>query len=187
MRIQAGVKSVAMGGRPRPGPIQGVGGIKGAQILTWSSILTSAQTALKNATDSQAAILKRLTQLPIDRSTSNGINVRDQILRDNLDDGLPAQYVVEEADCRLYWTQEMIGDVTAVWKAAADAAFNGKACVAGGIEKRKREVGEERRERKSRAEGRRALNKLRDASLKRDSSAEMSPEWLTRHRLKAIP
>ncbi len=30
-----GVKSIAMGGRPIAGPIQGVGGIKGAQSLRW--------------------------------------------------------------------------------------------------------------------------------------------------------
>lgn len=35
LRTQAGIKSVAMGGRPIVGPIQGVGGIKGAQSLRW--------------------------------------------------------------------------------------------------------------------------------------------------------
>lgn len=37
MRTQGGVKTIAMGGRPQAGPIQGVGGIKGAEILSWSS------------------------------------------------------------------------------------------------------------------------------------------------------
>jgi hypothetical protein len=63
--------------------------------------------------------------------------LRDNILPANLNDGLPAQFVVEEADCRLYYTLDMVNDVTALWKAAAASAFNGVPCVAGaGITKR---------------------------------------------------
>jgi hypothetical protein len=75
------------------------------------------------------------------RSSANGINLRDQILRNNLEEGIPAQFVNEPADCRLYWTPEMIGDVSEVWKAAADAAWGGKECVAGGLPK-SNEMGE---------------------------------------------
>lgn len=35
LRTQGGVKSIAMGGRPIAGPIQGIGGIEGAQSLRW--------------------------------------------------------------------------------------------------------------------------------------------------------
>ncbi|KAK0621685.1 hypothetical protein B0T17DRAFT_579554 [Bombardia bombarda] len=134
LRIQAGVKSVAMGGRPKAGPIQGVGGIKGSQVLQYSNIYSYASFYLKNAqNDAQRAELSRFTSLPLNRSTSAAVNVRDQILRDNVDDGLPAQFVTEEADCRLYWTLPMIKDVSQIWKAAADAAFNGAKCAAGGI------------------------------------------------------
>jgi hypothetical protein len=67
--------------------------------------------------------------------------LRDNILPGNLNDGLPAQFVVEEADCRLYYTLDMINDVTALWKGAAAAAFNGAPCVAGaGITKRDGEI-----------------------------------------------
>lgn len=61
------------------------------------------------------------------------MNVRDQIIRTNLEDGLPAQFVVEHADCRLYWTAPMVTDITEVWKAAAGAAFNNAKCANGGI------------------------------------------------------
>jgi len=138
MRIQGGVKTIAMGGRPKVGPIQGVGGIKGAQILGWGEIYSNAQEALSlgTATPEQTTALNRLTNLPVQRSSSNGINVRDQILRDNVNDGLPAQFVVEEADCRLYYTLPMITDVTALWKSAASSAFNGGKCAAGSLPKR---------------------------------------------------
>lgn len=138
MRIQGGVKTIAMGGRPKTGPIQGVGGIKGAEILSWGAIYGNAQEALSlgTATPEQTAALNRLSDLPVNRSTSSGINIRDQILRDNVNDGLPAQFVVEEADCRLYYTLPMITDVTALWKSAATAAFNGGTCAAGSLPKR---------------------------------------------------
>lgn len=132
MRIQAGVKSIAMGGRPNKNPIQGIGGIKGAQILSFNSIMSSAQQAIAQSSDpKKIATLKELTDLPMARSIASGANVRDNILPDNVDDGLPAQFVIEEADCRLFYTLDMVNDVRAMWKGAADAAWNGAKCVAG--------------------------------------------------------
>lgn len=139
LRLQGGVRSVAMGGRPQEGPIQGVGGVKGAQVLDWDSVLAYNQWALANdaggtLTAAQTAALQRYNDVAVNRSSSAAINARDQILRDNVDDGLPAQFVAEEVDCRLYWTADMITDITALWKAVADAAFAGAACASGGIE-----------------------------------------------------
>lgn len=137
LRIQGGVKSVAMGGRPQAGPIQGVGGVKGAQVLDWGSVYYYNQWALENGadiiTDEQKSTLTRYTDLAVNRSSAAALNTRDQILRDNVDDGLPAQFVVEEADCRLYWTLPMVTDISAVWKAVADSAWNGAACAYGNI------------------------------------------------------
>jgi hypothetical protein len=42
-------------------------------------------------------------------------------LRGHLEDGIPAQFVYEAADCRLYYELSMITNVTAIWKKAADA------------------------------------------------------------------
>lgn len=137
LRIQGGVKSVAMGGRPQAGPIQGVGGVKGAQVLDWGSVYSYNQWALVNGasivTDEEVSILTRYNDLPVNRSSAASLNTRDQILRYNVDDGLPAQFVVEEADCRLYWTLPMVTDITAVWKAVADSAWNGGTCAYGSI------------------------------------------------------
>ncbi|SZF00983.1 unnamed protein product [Blumeria hordei] len=136
MRTQAGVKSIAMGGRPKEGLIQGVGGVKGSQVLSWNAIYSYAQEALPNATIAQAKSLGQLSTLPLQRSTSAACNVRDSILSDHVSDGLPSQYVREETECRLYYTEHMITDVTAIWKAAADAAFNGKGCACGSLPER---------------------------------------------------
>ncbi|KID76169.1 Peptidase S41 family protein ustP [Metarhizium brunneum] len=134
LRLQGGVKSVAMGGRPKKGPIQGVGGIKGSQVLQFLNIFSFANFLSQQSNDEETKTeLRRFTTLPMQRSAGSAVNVRDQILRDNVNDGVPAQYIAEEADCRLYWTAPMISDVTEVWKSAANAAFNGAKCAHGGI------------------------------------------------------
>ncbi|KAF4125503.1 peptidase S41 family protein, partial [Geosmithia morbida] len=134
LRIQGKVKSVAFGGRPKEGAIQGAGGVKGSQVLQFGDILEYARVAANLTTDEEhLAELERYTELPIQRATAANVNVRDQILRDNLDDGVPAQFVTEEADCRLYWTADMIADVSKIWEAAANSAFNGAKCAHGAI------------------------------------------------------
>lgn len=134
LRINGGVKSVAFGGRPQTGPIQGVGGVKGSQIYQIADVFELSEDGTFLGTNAaNEAVLQNVSTLPIARSTAGSMNVRDQILRTNLEDGLPAQFVVEHADCRLYWTAPMVTDITEVWKAAAGAAFNNAKCANGGI------------------------------------------------------
>ncbi|KAK0643702.1 hypothetical protein B0T16DRAFT_512983 [Cercophora newfieldiana] len=106
-----------------------------AQVLTFHDIYRTAQSHLHLAnTSSQRAALSRYSLIPLNRG-SGAVNVRDQILRENLHDGIPAQYVTENADCKLFWTAAMLEDVSEAWKAAARAAWNGAPCAAGGVEK----------------------------------------------------
>jgi hypothetical protein len=171
-----------MGGRPIPGPIQGVGGIKGAETLGWSDVNSYATDAMLTATPEQAAILARLGSIPVNRSSTAGLNVRDNILPGNVNDGLPAQYVVEYSDCRLYYTEPMVTDVTALWKAAADAAFNGKTCAAGSLPKRDLEA--ELREKRTTTQVER---ERRAASLRRSVSTLDSAFVKAHGGFKAIP
>lgn len=181
MRVQAGVKVIMMGGRPQEGAVQAVGGVKGAQILSFPNILSVAQTAIaySNFTTppDDVSALRSITNTPVARSAGNGINVRDNILRDNVEDGLPAQFVYEEADCRLFYTPAMVNDITAMWKGAATAAFKGGKCVAGGV--KRRDV-EERKSGATPVKGtpihRRPVEKR--AELQRD------PLWYVRHGKK---
>lgn len=179
LRIQGGVKSVAFGGRPREGPIQGVGGVKGSQVLQFSNILDYAQQAAELTKDpKQLAELNRYTDLPLQRSSAAAVNVRDQILRDNVNDGLPAQFVAENADCRLYWTAPMISDVSEIWKAAANSAFNGAKCANGGIKASKRSAT---------APAPAVLVPRARLSASVDTTpVEHSEEWLAVHQQKAI-
>ena len=172
MRIQAGVKSVAIGGRPSYDAMQGVGGVKGANNFDHSYIYFLASAAYESGTPEQQAwanwtALTDLDLLAYNRSTDNSINVRDNILRDNLDDGLPAQFVYEPADCRLFYEPEMMVDVSNVWEAAASAAWGDKKCVQGGLDLRKRSAKD--------LEGKKAEEERWRRSLRRRQEPDLQP------------
>ncbi|KAF2182762.1 peptidase S41 family protein-like protein [Zopfia rhizophila CBS 207.26] len=139
MKQQAGVKTIAMGGRSNKNPIQAIGGVKGTNNYQWGYIQSLAQQAKIIAPADQkdkfnnSVLSAYASDIPYQRAASNpGVNVRDG-LRQNDTSGIPLQFVYEEADCRLYYTPEMTVDITAVWKAAANAQWGGKGnCVGGG-------------------------------------------------------
>jgi hypothetical protein len=158
MRLQGPVRSIALGGRhTNTGAMQGVGGTKGANSFAYDNILNIVQTTYGTGTPEQQAnwtVLTTYTDLPINRSTDTSVNVRDDILPQDREDGIPAQFVIEEADCRLYYTAEMITDMNCVWGAAADAAWGGAKCVAGRgfAGQKRRAVAKEAVERRGREE-----------------------------------
>ena len=138
MRIDAKVKSVMVGGRPNTEIVQAVGGVKGAQVLGFDDISYYSQFSAQFTEDPEIlADLSVLDDYAVQRSVATGVNFRDQILPGNVNDGLPAQFVYEAADCRLFYTPEHINDASAIWKSAANAAWKGGKCVSGaGLSKR---------------------------------------------------
>ncbi|KAI1816111.1 hypothetical protein GGS20DRAFT_575674 [Poronia punctata] len=150
----AGVKTIAMGGRPsKKGLIQGVGGVKGSQSYGYEDVLTNVEEALSYTNDS--AIIETLSAYDsyvLQRNQVSSLNVKDEILRSHLDDGLPAQFVAEYSDCRLWWTEAMVTDVSEVWKAAAKAAFKGGKCAYGAIKPPKCDSKKARRDAHAEAE-----------------------------------
>ncbi|RDW57380.1 hypothetical protein BP5796_12830 [Coleophoma crateriformis] len=134
MRNQGNVKSIALGGRPTSKQIQAIGGVKGAQSLGFDFLRSFADFFLQTeASNNKTTALAALTDLPQKRSLDNGINFSDQILVADVKTGIPAQFVREIADCRLFYTPKMMSNITEMWEAAANVAWRGKSCVAGGI------------------------------------------------------
>ncbi|KAJ3579832.1 hypothetical protein NPX13_g735 [Xylaria arbuscula] len=137
MKHGAGVKSIAMGGRPREGKIQGVGGVKGSQVYPFGQMTNLANVALEYTQDE--TLIQELGRLDATYVTSRSpyqvpvVNVRDAVLPSEIESGIPTQFITELADCRLYWTESMIQNTGEIWKAAAQAAFKGGKCAAGGI------------------------------------------------------
>lgn len=137
---QAGVKTMALGGRSNKDQIQAIGGVKGVNNYQWGYIQSLAGSAIRIATGEQkvrlnSSVLRTdyYSDVVFNRAASPpGVNVRDG-LRQNDTSGVALQFVYEEANCRIYYTPEMTVDATAVWKAAADAQWGSSGnCVRGG-------------------------------------------------------
>jgi hypothetical protein len=141
---QAGVKTIAMGGRSNKNQIQAIGGVKGVNNYGFGFIQSAAQSAVRYDKSLNSSILREnyYDDIVFLRTTSPGVNCRDG-LRQNDTSGIALQFIYEEANCRLYYTPEMTVDVTAIWKAASDAQWgNSGKCVSTGRYGQKRNVNE---------------------------------------------
>lgn len=144
MRQRAGVKYISLGGRPREGITQAIGGVKGTNNYPWSYIQSLVQYAVNNLTSSadEAAKLNSTefgeywSDVIFDRvaiGSSVNVNFRDGI-RDGDESITPLQFVYEPSNCRILYTKQMTVDATAIWKAVADSTWGGKShCIAGDL------------------------------------------------------
>nr|POE93301.1 peptidase s41 family protein ustp [Quercus suber] len=136
MRQQAGVRTIALGGRPSKGMIQAVGGVKGTNDFPFADILYYVVTPfqrllLHTAEYYNTTALGQYSNLFSFRTTAAVVNARDGLRYDDTN-GVPLQFRYEPADCRMYYTPAMAVDQVALWKTVADTAFNGiNHCVAG--------------------------------------------------------
>ena len=132
MHHQAGVKVVAVGGRPTTGPMQGVAAGRGARsyglgILDANIIF--AQNLLASTGSPDANFLPNRTTANDIYIIDAGINLRDQVRQD---DETPLHFTYEAADCRIFWTPKTIFNYAALWQYAADAIWsNSSLCVSG--------------------------------------------------------
>lgn len=138
MTSQGGVRTVALGGRPQPGPMQAIGGTKGTNNEAYNDIFGQIEDLYGASNQSlqdywNTSILADYTLLPMYRTTAVGLNMRNGYLPN---EDVPLQFVYQPADCRILYTPQMIVDETAVWKTVADSVWGGgagNACVAGGF------------------------------------------------------
>ncbi|KAH7378817.1 hypothetical protein BKA66DRAFT_420772 [Pyrenochaeta sp. MPI-SDFR-AT-0127] len=135
LKNQGAVRTIAIGGRPQPGAMQGVGGTKGAQVFSWDDIQLRMQATYFLGSPQQQAQWDTqdlgktafATQL-FKRSAyqggrvAGGVNLKDN-MRQNDASGTPLEFMYEAADCRMFFTNKMITDVTEVWKGVADRMF----------------------------------------------------------------
>lgn len=131
-----------MGGRPNKNITQAVGGVKGAEVYRFSDIFGLIEKVYTsslphpdkpgNESFDDYLPFADYNQLPLARSAQPpAVNVRDGI-RAGDTTGLPLQFVYEPADCRIFYTSDMIVDQAVVWKTVVDAIFNEEEeCVAG--------------------------------------------------------
>ena len=145
MTIEAGVKTIVLGGRPQDGPMQPVGGTKGTNVLDAEYLTTFSEYLVSEFADSAserrawASILPE--PFPI-RTYEASVNFLDNIRQG--DEGMtPTQFTNETANCRLRYTAEMATDPMALWSLVADVAWGGQG---GGIDEARCVPGSYRRE-----------------------------------------
>jgi hypothetical protein len=136
-----GVRSIAIGGRPRNGPMQALGGVRGTHVLSFSAIYQYASSLLNDFSTSQER--RRLENTDIGeivrdgpyvlaRSLGDGegarVNMRNAIKPDD-PDRMALQFTYEPADCRIWFTPEMVLDIRALWSVVAETAWGGRKCT----------------------------------------------------------
>ncbi|VUC36433.1 unnamed protein product [Clonostachys rosea] len=148
MKNIAGVKSVAVGGMPVKGPMQGVAGTRGCQVRQSSAIekisqliqtvLSDTRNRSSEALRSELGVtLEELKSLPSTRGSpwrdvTAGINTLNCLPTSNPE--IPYQFLYEASYCRVFYTVDMLLDVTQLWKtAAAIARGNTSSCVSGSL------------------------------------------------------
>ncbi|KAH8729861.1 hypothetical protein BGZ61DRAFT_492036 [Ilyonectria robusta] len=135
-----GVRTLALGGRPMNLAMQALGGVKGTQVQTFATTLENEETfiaALKNDTQALRIIRDAIQALPKPNppllSSTGSLNLLSGYTVHDLE-GYPVHFKYEAANGRLFYTQEMITDVTEIWRQAASVAWNGASCVLGSTE-----------------------------------------------------
>ncbi|KAF1954422.1 hypothetical protein CC80DRAFT_517619 [Byssothecium circinans] len=124
MFTQAGARTIAVGGQPTNGPMQAVGGNRGAAMYSSTELeedigfLSSKNTTVK-------ALLPRLNdEDEIDsgvQTTSFSVNLRDQV-RPN--DTMPLQFRYVAADCRIFYSLDNVYNMSRLWRDAVAATFD---------------------------------------------------------------
>lgn len=128
MHHEGGARTIVVGGRPMLGPMQTVGGSRGAEQYDASSLDADIDQAIQfNASVASS--------LPTGRDdvdfiyTYAGFNLKDAIRRET-PTGPPLQFTYEAADCRIFYTNQTIYNYINLWNYVVDALYrNPSLCI----------------------------------------------------------
>jgi hypothetical protein len=141
--VSKGVRTVAVGGRPRAGVMQAIGGIKGSEVLALTDIESMATTAaslLADSISSGSPILSDKNQTrfsevnPIPLADfpmpiGGSLNYLNTYTAD--DETTPTQFTYEAANCHIFYTAETLYKPSRTWALAANATWGSAQCVGG--------------------------------------------------------
>ena len=126
MHHEAGVKTVAVGGRPSYGPMQAPAESRGARMYSTDEMDADIGFVQYLDPDTLAVLPNRTADQDV-YITFASINLRDQV-RQGQD--TPLQFVYEAADCRIFYTPQTWYNYSLLWQYAADATWTNPAlCV----------------------------------------------------------
>ncbi|ORY06011.1 hypothetical protein BCR34DRAFT_490455 [Clohesyomyces aquaticus] len=124
MSHQAGVRTIAVGGRPSVGPMQTASGNRGARLYSANDLILDYSWLNDTVNDKDA--YSRLPPPSIWEDTGMQVsdasfNIRD-VIRQN--DTIPLQFIYDAAQCRIYYTLENVYNMSRLWRDAATATWS---------------------------------------------------------------
>lgn len=141
MILGMNVKTIVVGGRPNSGSMQSIAGVEGAQVFELNDITDVAAAVIELAPETRKAelkagelgvlaegyALKRATN-PTNAGALNGKNQFGPT-----DAQTPLQFLMQPANCRFFYTAEMLTTPELVWQRAVDGTWTdpGAMCVEG--------------------------------------------------------
>lgn len=128
MMTAVGVRTVAVGGIPRKGPMQTASGSRGAELYEAGALDYDIDGALEIAAAGghRRLLDNRDTGMVLNHA---GITLRHQV---RANDDVPLQFKFLPADCRLYYTLANVWNMSALWRDVSHAAFiDPSMCVEG--------------------------------------------------------
>ena len=123
MTYQAGVKTIVAGGQRKHGPMQAVGGTRGAAAYSVVALDYDFDDGLRYEPVDKPGLI---SQLPNRTDTGMWINYAGFTIRNQVrgTDFTPLQFQYQAADCRIYYTLETIYNATKLWSYTARAAWD---------------------------------------------------------------
>ncbi|KAH8882970.1 hypothetical protein GQ53DRAFT_847291 [Thozetella sp. PMI_491] len=140
MIMEKNIRATSVGGRPKTGQMQSIAGVEGAQVFFLTEISAIATAAILldpsvNVTDSDIQLIDEGYALSRASSPANAGAVNGKNAFSRADSSTPLQFLYQAANCRFFYTKEMIKDPVTTWKRAVDATWTDpqKFCVDGSM------------------------------------------------------
>ena len=118
-----GVKFVTVGGRPQTGKIQSLGGVEGSETYTWDTMALAATAAVVLDESQSNGDLGTIAQAYAYSRASSPPQVNAKNAFAPFDASTPLQFLKQYANCKFWYTADMILDPTMVWERAVDATW----------------------------------------------------------------
>lgn len=138
LQREAGVRTIAVGGRPLEAPMQAVGGVKGSQVLTVQAIQLFWNVVIIEGNLTSFIPAEQIPVLPNNKMPPllphnlalTRVNSRNAYAEGSTDE-FPTHFKYEAANCKRFIRPEYISDYTVAWADAADVAWHGAKCAPG--------------------------------------------------------
>ncbi|KAI0137092.1 peptidase S41 family protein [Xylariales sp. AK1849] len=141
MILRLNIKTTVVGGRPTTGPMQSIAGVEGAQVFQLGDISDVASAVIELAPEERKADLRAgdlgilaegyAIKRATDPASAGAVNGKNQF--SSADSQTPLQFLMQPANCRFFYTKEMLSRPELVWQRAVDATWTAPAamCVEG--------------------------------------------------------